>query len=297
MALLEKYKGLHEWIQEYIKHLIKKEVSNNTLTSYVIDLKYFEKFIKERFNIDIPEVTEEHIIQYQLYMRNKNWASGTRARKTITIKDFYEFASKKFQTGNPAKEIITPKIEKRKPKFLTKQEVQKLLDATKTKNEPFRSRDRLIILLFATVGLRVGELVKIKLTDLNSGFLRVTGKRNKERVIKLNKDIIKAWDEYLKVRPNVSEYLFLNKDGNPITVRGVQYIIEQYLQQTNLDRKGYSVHTLRHTAATLILKGTRNMRLVQNILGHEHISTTQIYAHVDEEMLNEAAIATEGLFA
>lgn len=290
--------NLHKWIEEYLNYLEgEKEVSESTFKSYKTDLKQFEEYIKSEFNIDITEVKREHIVKYQAYMRTKKkWASKTRARKTIALKDFYNYISEKHNIDNPAETILIPKIEERKPVYLNEEEVQRLIDATKTQLEPYRSRDELILRLFISTGLRVAELTGIKLTDIKGKMLRVVGKRNKERLVALNKDVLKALKKYLNVRPNVSEYLFLSKNDKPITVRGVQYVVDKYLQLAGLDQKGYSVHTLRHTAATLILKGTKNMKLVQNVLGHVNIYTTQIYAHVDEDMLNDAASATEGKF-
>lgn len=289
---------MHEWIENYLNHLVNKDVSKNTIKSYTNDLKQFQRYITDEFNINVTEVQEEHIENYQRWMKDtKRWTAKTRARKTTVIKEFYKWASKKYKIENPASDIELPVLEKRLPVYLSIEEVQKLINATQTQPEPYRSRDKLMLLLFITTGLRLSELANIKLTDITDDVLTVIGKGNKQRQVALNKDVKKALVEYLKVRNSQSEYLFVSNRDKQMSIRTIQYTVEKYLNLAGLDTSKYSTHKLRHTAATLMLQGNLDIRIIQEVLGHKSIQTTQIYTHIDKKQLKKAASVTEGLFS
>jgi len=285
-----------DYITEYFNYLAnEKEVSDNTLKSYKLDITQFQEYIN-KLNINITNVTIEHIEQYKTYMKQeKRYTNRTRSRKLTAIKDFYTYISKKHNISNPAKDIEFPPISKRNPTYLTVEEAQKIVNATKTQPEPYKSRDKLILLLFLTTGLRVSELTNIKVTDIDGNILRVIGKGDKERIVVLNRDVIKALKRYLKVRKDVSDYLFISKFNRHMSVRSVQNVVEKYIKLAGLT-KHLSAHSLRHTAATFMLKGKKDIRTIQQVLGHSNIQTTQIYTHVDEDMLEDAANATLGMF-
>lgn len=202
--------------------------------------------------------------------------------------------------NNPALKIKTPKLGKRMPKYLSFDDSKKLLEATADENDENKERDYAIITLFLNCGLRLSELVGINISniDFNENRLTVIGKGDKERTIYLNNACIKAIQEYLLVRPKEgvkndskgsNKALFLSKRKERISNRTVQYIVQRELMKAGLDTSKYSTHKLRHTAATLMYQyGNVDIRALQELLGHESISTTEIYTHVSNEQVRDA---------
>ena len=231
--------------------------------------------------------------------------AATRARKISTIRIFFKYLSQEASNEyridhNPALTLKTPKKDKRLPKYLSLDDSKKLLEASEDEDNPNYARDFAITTLFLNCGMRLSELVGINITDidLNDCKLTVIGKGNKERTIYLNKACLKAISEYLEVRPkqgvqkdskHSENALFLSSRKTRISNRTVQYIINQELKNAGLDSTKYSVHKLRHTAATLMYQyGQVDIRALQEILGHESISTTEIYTHVSNEQARTA---------
>ena len=201
---------------------------------------------------------------------------------------------------NPAQDLETPKLDKRLPKYLSLEDSRKLLDVTSNEDNRNCERDYAIITLFLNCGMRLSELVGINLQDIDFGEykLNVIGKGNKERTIYLNKACMKAIADYLEVRPKEgvkhdSKYsdkaLFLSERKTRISNRTVENVVTKQLQAAGLDTKKYSVHKLRHTAATLMYQyGQVDIRALQELLGHESIATTEIYTHVSNEQVRNA---------
>ena len=297
--------------------------SPNSVKEYNYDLAMFLKFIKIHFkltnetdfkNIKIDDLTINNINKIKIddihsflgYLTTEYHSkASTRARKISTIRIFFKYlsqeASKEFTIDhNPALTLKTPKKEKRLPKYLSLADSRKLLDASGNEDNPNYERDFAIITLFLNCGMRLSELVGINLTDidLKDCKLTVIGKGNKERTIYLNKACLKAISEYLEVDLNngvqhdskhSENALFLSKRKTRISNRTVQYIVNQELKRAGLDSNKYSVHKLRHTAATLMYQyGQVDIRALQEILGHESISTTEIYTHVSNEQARDA---------
>jgi len=227
---------------------------------------------------------------------------ATRARKVSTIRIFFNYLSQK--TGlienNPAQNLETPKLGKRMPKYLTLDESKKLLDITISDENDNENniRDYAIITLFLNCGIRLSELVGINIKDITFSEckLNVIGKGNKERTIYLNKACMNAIKDYIdNARPkegikyDSKDALFLSKRRERISNRTVQYIVKRELQKAGLDTTKYSVHKLRHTAATLMYQyGNIDIRALQELLGHKSISTTEIYTHVDNSQVRNA---------
>ena len=191
---------------------------------------------------------------------------------------------------NPAVELETPKLSKRLPKYLSLDESVSLLNSIDGKNA---KRDTCIITLFLNCGLRLSELVNINIKDIKNNTLSIIGKGNKERILYLNNACTKAINEYLAVRPHDNlkdrDALFISNFGGRISRRMVEMIVKKYISLAGLDPKKYTPHKLRHTAATLMLKhGKVDIRSLQQVLGHESISTTEIYTHVDSEQIKNA---------
>lgn len=288
--------------------------SKNTITAYGYDLNLFFKFLKIRRNLvpantdleqilidDIDEKFIKSITLSDLYSflsfaanqrDNKNHA---RARKVACLRSFFKYLQGKAKVidENPALDLEPPKINSRHPIYLTLDESKHLLASIDGEN---KERDYAIITLFLNCGLRLSELVGIDINRISGDILTVIGKGNKERTVYLNNACINAINSYIKIRPKDGvkdkNALFLSERKQRISKRSVQYIVKKYIGASDLDTERYSTHKLRHTAATLMYKyGNVDIRALQHILGHENISTTQIYTHIDDDRLRSAVKA------
>ena len=297
--------------------------SPNSIKEYNYDLAMFLKFIKIHFNITketdfkeikindldintIKKIKIDDIHAFLSYLTTEYQSKpATRARKISTIRIFFNYlcqdASPKFLLDhNPALNLKTPKKDKRLPKYLSLDDSKKLLDAASDEDNRNCERDFAITTLFLNCGMRLSELVGININDIDFDEckLNVIGKGNKERTIYLNKACMRALSDYLHVRPTQGikhdkkfseKSLFLSERRERISNRTVQYIINKELQKAGLDSRKYSVHKLRHTAATLMYQyGQVDIRALQELLGHESISTTEIYTHVNNEQIRNA---------
>ncbi len=290
--------------------------SPNTIKEYNYDLAMFLKFIMVHFHltnakdfkdISIKDLSIDVIKKIELndihaflaYLTTTHHSkAATRARKVSSIRVFFNYLSQKANLieKNPAQNLETPKIEKRMPKYLTLDDSKKLLNVT-SDEERNSERDYAIITLFLNCGLRLSELVGININDISFDDAKMTviGKGNKERTIYLNKACMSAIDKYLNVRPKIgvkpdsTKALFLSERKERISKRTVQYVVDKELTRAGLDTKKYSTHKLRHTAATLMYQyGNVDIRALQELLGHESISTTEIYTHVANEQVRNA---------
>ena len=292
---------------------------------YNYDIAHFLKFIKHRFRlvkVDINEIksikidgmdldiikkiTIEDIHAFLAYLKNNfNSQPATLARKASSIRIFFHYLcnkSKRIPT-NPAQDLENPKLGRRLPKYLTLEQSQKLLQVASTvslsehNNHDNSTRNFAIITLFLNCGMRLSELVGLNMKDIDfsENKLNVIGKGNKERTIYLNKACVNAIKAYLAIRPHDGvkgdsrEALFLSEQKKRISNRTVQYIVKEEFKKAGIDHTKYSVHKLRHTAATLMYKyGQVDIRALQELLGHESISTTEIYTHFDNEQIRSA---------
>ena len=280
----------------------------------------FLRFIKQHFNMTneedfknikiddisldtIKKITLDDIHAFLAFLvKEFNSKATTRARKVSTIRIFFKYLCQhaKLIDKNPALYLETPKLEKRLPKYLSLDDSKKLLNATYNEDNRNYARDYAIITLFLNCGIRLSELVGININDIDfsENKLNVIGKGNKERTIYLNKACMNALSEYLSVRPkqgikhdkkNSEKALFLSERKTRIGNRTVELIVYKQLKAAGLDVKKYSVHKLRHTAATLMYQyGNVDIRALQELLGHESIATTEIYTHVSNEQVRNA---------
>lgn len=254
----------------------------------------------------ISEITLQDIHAFLGYLK-KNYRSkpATLARKTASIRMFFKYLCNKMKLipNNPAQDLESPKLDKRLPKYLTLEQSRELLQTVKTPtanthgNHDNSTRDFAIITLFLNCGMRLSELTGINISDIDfeNNKLTVIGKGDKERTIYLNKACVNAIHSYLAVRPHdgvkgdARNALFLSEQRKRISNRTVQYIVKQEFRVAGIDASKYSVHKLRHTAATLMYQyGQVDIRALQELLGHESIATTQIYTHVDSEQVRNA---------
>ena len=295
--------------------------SPNSVKEYNYDIANFLKFMMIHFKLtnetdyeqiditkfseqDLKKITLSDIHSYvsHLAIDNKSKAT-TRARKISTIRIFFKYLSQKTNIleVNPAQNLETPKLEKRMPKYLSLDDSKKLLNAADNQDNRNYKRDYAITTLFLNCGMRLSELVGINMNDIdfNECKMTVIGKGNKERTFYLNKSCMGAINDYISSRPpqslikrdskNSEKALFLSEQKKRISNRTVQAIINKELQQAGLDSKNLSVHKLRHTAATLMYQyGNVDIRALQELLGHQSISTTEIYTHVSNDQVRNA---------
>ena len=295
--------------------------SPNSVKEYNYDLTNFLKFMVIRFKLtnetdlskidilmftenDLKKVTLDDIHAYISHLAIDNRSKATtRARKVSTIRIFFKYLSQKANILeiNPAQNLETPKLEKRMPKYLSLEDSKKLLNVAENEDNRNYKRDYAITTLFLNCGMRLSELVGININDIDFSECKMTviGKGNKERTIYLNKSCMVALNDYLSSRPasnivkhdskNSDKALFLSEQKQRISNRTVQNIISKELKQAGLDTKNLSVHKLRHTAATLMYQyGKVDIRALQELLGHQSISTTEIYTHVSNEQVRNA---------
>ena len=305
-------------------HETIKAHSKRTVDEYFLDLRNFFRYMKQIRDpalsgkaldeIDIMDVdldfvasvTLTDIYGYMTYLsrdriqhqnsRNSDYGlnAASRARKIATIRSFYNYLTNKTHQlrENPVKDIDSPKLKKTLPKYLTLDESLQLLESVDGKNQ---ERDYCILTLFLNCGLRISELVGLNLNDIQDDALRVLGKGNKVRIIYLNdacQDALKRW---LAVRRPITgrdaNALFLSSQNERISRSTVHAMVKKRLGEAGIDSTQYSSHKLRHTAATLMLQNGVDVRAVQEVLGHDHLNTTEIYTHIDNESLPVAATA------
>ena len=305
-------------------HETIKAHSRRTVDEYFLDLRNFFRYMKQIRDpslsdkaldeIDIMDVdldfvasvTLTDIYGYMTYLsrdraryqnsQNSDYGlnAASRARKIATIRSFYNYLTNKTHQlrENPVKDIDSPKMKKTLPKYLTLDESLQLLESVDGKNQ---ERDYCILTLFLNCGLRISELVGLNLNDIQDDSLRVLGKGNKVRIIYLNdacQDALKRW---LAVRRPIagrdSNALFLSAQNERISRSTVHAMVKKRLGEAGIDSTQYSSHKLRHTAATLMLQNGVDVRAVQEVLGHDHLNTTEIYTHIDNESLRVAAKA------
>ena len=305
-------------------HETVKAHSRRTVDEYFLDLRNFFRYMKQIRDpalsdksldeIDIMDVdldfaatvTLTDIYGYMTYLSrdriqhqnspNSEYGlnAASRARKIATIRSFYNYLTNKMHLlrENPVKDMDSPKLKKTLPKYLTLDESIQLLNAVDGKHQ---ERDYCILTLFLNCGLRISELVGLNLSDIQDDALRVLGKGNKVRIIYLNDACKDALDRWLAVRRPITgkdqNALFLSSRNERISRSMVHAMVKKRLGEAGIDSTQYSSHKLRHTAATLMLQNGVDVRAVQEVLGHDHLNTTEIYTHIDNESLRVAAKA------
>lgn len=304
-------------IKEFLGYLENvKGKSQKTVEEYYLDLRTFFRYIKlsqnlvpsetpfEEISISdidleiIKKVTLTQVYEYMNYLisERKN-SAATRSRKVSSLRTFFKYLTNKTNklAVNPIEELETPKQKKSLPRFLTLEQSLDLLSSVDGKT---KERDYCILVLFLNCGLRLSELVGLNLSDVRRGSsaIRILGKGNKERMVYLNEACLDAIEKYLAVRPHEGlidkNALFISGQRKRISPKTVQALVKKYLSQINLGGPGYSVHKLRHTAATLMYQhGNVDIRVLKDILGHENLGTTEIYTHLSSSQMKDAAEA------
>jgi len=275
---------MKRYIDKFVTYLeIEKNSSNYTILNYKHDLEEFGAFLKETPLENVEYLT---LRKYLAHLKSKNLKPRTLARKISCLRTFFRFLCREgYLKANPTALLLTPKLDKRLPEFLTEDEMLKLLNAP-PKDSPFCLRDRAILETLYSTGMRVGELVGLNIEDVDfiSGVVKVRGKGKKERLLPIGEKALSALREYVDKRKKQNKELLLNKNGTRLTDRGVRDIMEKYIRQTS-SKENISPHTLRHSFATHLLNHGADLRSVQELLGHVNLSTTQIYTHLSTERL------------
>ncbi|MDR3313840.1 MAG: tyrosine-type recombinase/integrase [Oscillospiraceae bacterium] len=309
-------------VQDYLHQLTDLFKSELTILEYASDLRRFLTFIvereenlcrrcfpsaeldpadfsfmdgktAERFFGEITVLIASRFLSYCRTERGNN--ARTIARKAVSINRFFRYlaVSRHILETNPMEELLPPKVDKTLPKYLSLEECRTLLGMVEG---DFRERDYCILILFLNCGMRLSELCGINLQDirLKEATLRIRGKGSKERTVYLNTACVAAIERYQRVRPQDGvlqkdrDALFISRNNRRINQRSVEMMLEKYLKQAGLDGRGYSIHKLRHTAATLMYQQDVDVLQLKEILGHENLATTEIYTHVASRQLQEA---------
>ena len=278
----------------YMKNI--KEKSDNTIKNYNVDLNLFFNFMNKSDISDITEIKLQHLHNFMMFCVERGDASSTRARRVATIKSFYTYLHRiiKIVPENPSRDLEAPKINRTNPEYLTLEESKKLLQTIRDYNGENEERDFAITTLFLNTGMRLSELTAINTEDIKEDTITILGKGNKERVVYLNTACQKALEDYIDIRKsNVGKALFISNQGNRVANRTVQKMMKNMLDKAGLDTDKLGVHSLRHSYGSMMLKHGENVdiRVLQRLMGHSDITTTQIYTHVDSEQLRNASIS------
>ncbi|MCL2084159.1 MAG: tyrosine-type recombinase/integrase [Oscillospiraceae bacterium] len=313
--LLRQFLAYHETVKGH---------SRKTVDEYYLDLRLFFRFLKEhrgqagayeRFD-DIPindvdietvrSVTLQDVYAFMAFLSRQRpnrpnsefseygLGAAARARKATTLRSFFKFLTLKARLldVNPIQDLDVPKLSKTLPRYLKLDECLELLNSVEGRHQ---ARDYCILTLFLNCGLRISELASLDLTSIKDDALRVKGKGDKERVVYLNEACLSAIADHLRLRgepvPKDKNALFLSSRRSRISVKTIHVLVKKHLLSAGLDASRYSSHKLRHSAATLMLQNGVDVRTLQEILGHEHLNTTQIYTHVENSGLRDAARA------
>lgn len=305
-------------VDEYISELIVvKGRSKLTVNEYISDLRLFFRFLVSRekglsspdelpdefdlsyINADyMNKISLKDVNEFLIYCNNDRINNKTtRARKASSIRGFFKYISEKMHyiDQNPVSQLQVAKADKKLPKYLTLEQSRQLLASVR---DPNKERDYCILTLFLNCGLRLAELVGLNVTDVNlkERTMIVTGKGSKQRMVYLNKACVLALEAYLAVRPadqligDDRKALFISRLHKRIGRQAVQLMVYHYLAEIGLDGQHYSVHKLRHTAATLMYQhGDVDVLILKEMLGHENLATTEIYTHIDSKQMRDAA--------
>lgn len=286
--MLNKLDYLIEDFVDFIK--FEKGLSKNTIESYERDLRYYKEYLYKN-ELDAKKVNPQDISNY-FKERSEQISKRSVARNLVTIKQFYQFlTSEKIMENSPADSIDAPRIEKKLPQYLTVKEVGRFLGAF-NEETPLNLRDKTIVELMYSCGLRISEVITVKTSQINpkEGYIAVFGKGSKERIVPIGSVALELLKRYLKSgRTQIAKYfeydeLFLNKHGKPISRVGLWKVIKKYAAKSGI-KKNLKPHALRHSFATHLIQNGADLRSVQEMLGHSDISTTQIYTHLDSTTL------------
>lgn len=284
------------FLKEYLAVLkLERNLSDNTLSSYKNDIATFIRFAEQEKINDLSEVNSALLVGFFKLLRQTGISSSSAARYHSSIKGFFSYLHRnKYLDSNPVDKINPPKLSRKLPTVLNVNEIEKILDSPDT-SDKLGLRDRAIMEVLYACGLRVSELIHLKISDLylSDQVIRVFGKGSKERLVPIGRSAVKWLNDYLKKsRPLLERKLksmnivFLNTRGTKLSRMGIWKIIDFYAKQVQIE-KDVHPHTFRHSFATHLIEGGADLRAVQEMLGHSDISTTQIYTHIDRDYIKQ----------
>jgi len=284
-------KGFYQYL------LLEQGLARNTLNSYQTDIEYFALFCSEREPaVRIREVMTEHVEEFLAHLYDRKVQASTQARYLSSLKAFFRYALlEKIVENNPVDVLQGPKLQRKLPEVLSVGEVDQLMDSIDL-SENHGMRNRAMLEILYACGLRVSELCGLKLSNLHPEIelLKVHGKGNKERWVPVSKLALDQLTLYIESERSSGkivdqDIVFLNNRGKKLSRQSVFLIIKKYCGLAGID-KNVSPHTLRHSFATHLLKGGADLKAIQDMLGHESITTTEIYTHIDQEYLRKAIL-------
>ncbi len=280
-----------------------RRLSINSVNAYMTDLDKYGKFLRTYQNCyDVRDITEEMVKKYIISLKRADMTPQTISRKLTAIKEFHKFLCDEYRDvkENPSLLIDSPKLNKPLPDVLTVEEISKMIDSIDT-NKKLGKRNKAIMELLYGCGLRVSELCELNVSNLhmNAKYISVIGKGDKERIVPMNDKCVRAIRMYLEeermyIRSNPGDLLFMNYKGEKMSRQGVFKYVKK-LAKENCIEKNISPHTLRHSFATHLLEAGVDLRIVQDLLGHEDISTTQIYTNLSNKYIKETYNKTHPL--
>ena len=292
-------------LQSFLDHLtIERGLSSNSISAYKRDLAKFSEYLVFE-KLDFERLSEDEISSFEVWLKGLGMAVTSINRNISALKSFYKYLAQEFSTNNPVSAVASSKVPRRLPKALTIKEITSLIDSTKREGDPISLRDHAIIELLYGTGARVSEIVGIDINDFAQSdiegnpitTLKLRGKGSKERIVPLGSFAKSALDEYLiRIRPNlltksksarVETALFLNQRGSRLSRQSAWQMISDAADSTGLSGK-VSPHVFRHSYATHLLDGGADIRVVQELLGHASVTTTQIYTLITIDKVREA---------
>ena len=287
-------------LKEYRNYLVlEKALSNNSVEAYLRDVKKLSSFCTENKEItDSTKVSITILREFIIHLHECKSSSKSQARILSGIKSFYHYLSiENVIDANPCDKIDRPRIERKLPDTLSPDEINDIINSVDLSN-PHGERNRTILETLYSCGLRVSELINLKCSKLflEDGFLIVTGKGNKERAVPLNKILIKYLKNYIRlirshqdIETGHEDFVFLNNRGKQLTRMMIFTIVKKHTEKAGI-KKNISPHTFRHSFASHLLQGGADLRAIQTMLGHESISTTEIYMHIDRDFVRQEII-------
>ena len=292
--------GWESYINEFGTYLkLERSLSENSLEAYLHDIQKFNDYLEVAgLNLQPAEVKKDHVKKFLAYLAKLGIAATSQARILSGIKAFYKYLMlEEIIDRDPSVEVHTPRIDRKIPDVLSLQEIEDLL-AVIDLSTPEGARNRAMIEVLYSSGLRVTELIELKISNLylDIGFLRIIGKANKERFVPIGREAAHYLTTYIEdirsnvpIKPNNEDFVFLNRRGSKISRVMVFMIIKDIAGQAGIN-KNISPHTFRHSFATHLILGGANIKAVQEMLGHENITTTEIYKHLDQDTLRQTLL-------
>ena len=292
----------NQLIENFLNKLYGDNSSKHTITNYKVDLEFYLNYLESK-DLTITEVTLEQLEGYKAHLRNttygngKHYSENTRARRISSLKSFYDYLHERdIIVKNPAHKLTVPKKEiGTVPVFMTQQQAQRLINATEC--EFHELRDKTIITLFLTTGMRLSELAGLNIDDITQTQIKIKqGKGNKTRTVNISNDVADLLQEYIQDNKySNGNALFTSQKNNRMSESAIQKAIEKYIKKAGLD-ESLSVHSLRHAFASTLVRNKVNLNTIRELMGHSSLRTTQIYTHVLDEDKQEAADIIGNLF-